>query len=418
MSVAKFEEQDIESFTAAARTWLQNCGLSRRHDRGYTRWGEGSDAVPIFDDVSDEEQRRRLAAAADWHRRKVDAGYAFLTWPKKLNGLGLAPSYQAVFNRLESQYEVPTAGELVSVSVGLVTRVIGRFGTDAQVEQLLPPLQRMEQLACQLFSEPSAGSDLAGIQTRARPDGDGGWVLSGQKVWTSGAQYSDWGLAIVRHDPAAPKHKGLTAFLVPLDSAGVTIRPIRQITGGSSFNEVFLDQVSVPDDLRIGDIGAGWEVAIATLSYERDHSATAGSHSLGGGFARVLAAATHFEVDDDSTLDQLIADLYINIRAERLLGQRVAAARKVGAEPGPAESIGKLVWSDNLNRIGAVIAEVLGPRIAADTGEWGTFAWTEHLLGAPGYRIAGGSDEIQRNIIGERVLGLPRESRPSTTRPQ
>jgi alkylation response protein AidB-like acyl-CoA dehydrogenase len=197
-----------------------------------------------------------------------------------------------------------------------------------------------------------------------------------------------------------------------MKAPGMTVRPIRQMTGGSSFNEVFLDDTEVGDDLRIGDVGAGWTVAMTTLSYERDHSAGA-SRAVGGDFDRVLATAAHVGTDGDPVIRQLLADLYIHLRAEHLLNRRVATAFNAGAEPGPSESIGKLVWSQNLTRIGAAISEVLGPRIAADTGEWGTYAWAEHLLGAPGYRIAGGSDEIQRNIIGERVLGLPREPAPN-----
>ena len=405
------EAQALEAFVAEARRWLQDSGLPEKVTGSAARWGEGSDAVPVFDDVPDDEQRARLLAAARWHQRKLDAGYALLTWPAELGGRALPPRYQAVFNELESGYQVPHAGELVVVSVGLIARTLARFGSADQRDALLTPLLRMEQLGCQLFSEPGAGSDLAGLTTRARQSSAGVWTLSGQKVWTSGAQFCDWGLAIARHDPAAPKHQGLTAFLVPMKAPGMTVRPIRQMTGGSSFNEVFLDDTNVGDDLRIGDVGAGWTVAMTTLSYERDHSAGA-SRAVGGDFDRVLAAAAHVGADGDPVVRQHLADLYIHLRAEHLLNRRVAAAFNAGAEPGPSESIGKLVWSQNLTRIGAVVSEVLGPRIAADTGEWGTYAWAEHLLGAPGYRIAGGSDEIQRNIIGERVLGLPREPAP------
>jgi alkylation response protein AidB-like acyl-CoA dehydrogenase len=404
--------ETVEAFVVEARRWLQDSGLPQKTPGATARWGEGSDAVPVFDDVPDDEQRARLLLAARWHQRKLDAGYALLTWPAELGGRGLPARYQAAFNELESGYQVPQAGELVGVSVGLIARTLARFGSVDQRDVLLPPLLRMEQLGCQLFSEPGAGSDLAGLTTRARQASAGGWTLSGQKVWTSGAQFCDRGLAIARHDLAAPKHRGLTAFLVPMKAPGMTVRPIRQMTGGSSFNEVFLDDVEVGDDLRIGDVGAGWTVAMTTLSYERDHSA-GGSRTVGGDFDRVLATAARVGADRDPVIRQLLADLYIHLRAEHLLNRRVAAAFTAGAEPGPTESIGKLVWSQNLTRIGAVISEVLGARIAADTGEWGTYAWAEHLLGAPGYRIAGGSDEIQRNIIGERVLGLPREPAPN-----
>jgi alkylation response protein AidB-like acyl-CoA dehydrogenase len=403
---------DFDVFIAGAHRWLQHVGWPDRPTGSATGWGEGCDAVPIFDDVSDEEQRRRLTAAAQWHQRKLDAGYELLSWPVELGGRGLPARYQASFNELEAGYQVPRAGELVAVSVGLIARTVGRFATARQRQTLLPPLQRMDELACQLFSEPDAGSDLAGLTTRAHRSTTGTWILTGQKVWTSGAQFADWGLAIARHDAEVPKHQGLTAFLVPLGAAGVTVRPIRQMTGGCSFNEVFLDDVEVADHQRIGDVGAGWKVAMTTLSYERDHS-SGGSRTVGGGFDRVLATVAHLHADQDPTIRQSLADLYIHLRAEDLLNERVAAAHATASEPGPSQSIGKLVWSQNLTRIGDFMTEVLGPRIAADTGEWGTFAWTQHLLGAPGYRIAGGSDEIQRNIIGERVLGLPREPAPN-----
>jgi alkylation response protein AidB-like acyl-CoA dehydrogenase len=408
MSTVKVPE--LDTFVEEAATWLRAAGLPERTDLDGVRWGEGSDEVPIFDDVPDDIQRERLDAMARWHRRKLDAGYALLTWPVEVGGRAFPSRYQRAFNQLESRYEVPNAGELVSVSVGLVARAVAEFGTSEQREALLPSLRRMEQLACQLFSEPGAGSDLANVATRAKRGADGRWSISGQKVWTSGAQFADWGLAIVRHDTELPKHQGLTAFLVPLDAPGVEVRPIRQMTGGSSFNEVFLDDVRIGDQLRIGEVGAGWRVALATLSHERDHSAGPGRR-LGGGFDQLVATATRRGAHLDPVLRQSIADLYVHLRAEQLLNRRAAIARAAGAEPGPAESLGKLVWSQNLTRVGEVAAEVLGPRLAADTGEWGTFAWTQHLLGAPGYRIAGGSDEIQRNIIGERVLGLPREPR-------
>ena len=204
---------DFDDFVTEASRWLRQGGPLEQATASVSRWGEGPDAVPVFDDVPDDEQRVRLKAAARWHRRKLDAGYALLTWPVELGGRGLPPRYQAAFNELEASYCTPTAGELVGVSVGLIARTVGGFGTARQQQTLLPPLQRMDELACQLFSEPAAGSDLAGLTTRAKQTTQGAWILSGQKVWTSGAQFCDWGLAIARHDPQLPKHQGLTAFL-------------------------------------------------------------------------------------------------------------------------------------------------------------------------------------------------------------
>jgi alkylation response protein AidB-like acyl-CoA dehydrogenase len=267
----------------------------------------------------------------------------------------------------------------------------------------------MDIIGCQLFSEPSAGSDLAAVTTKAQRDGDE-WVLNGQKVWTSSARFSQWGLAITRHDSEVPKHKGLTAFLVPFDADGVDVRPIRQMSGGSNFNEVFLTDVRIADDLRLGEVGEGWRVALTCLGFERDHS-SGGGGGTGGGFRQVLATARHFGLTADPQIRQILADLFAHQKLAQMTNRRAAAALKAGQTPVPEGSLGKLMWTANMTRVSAAISAVLGPRLIADSCEWGTYGWAEHVLGAPGYRIAGGSDEIQRNNIGERVLGLPAEPR-------
>jgi alkylation response protein AidB-like acyl-CoA dehydrogenase len=240
---------------------------------------------------------------------------------------------------------------------------------------------------------------------RAERDGDA-WVLNGQKVWSSGATLAHYGEAICRTDPALPRHQGLTAFLVPLDSDGVEVRPIRQMTGGASFNEVFLSDVRIPDELRLGAVGEGWCVALTTLGFERSGGSQHGSP--GGSFRRLLALARHLGLTDDPVVRQELARVFTGTRTLGFVNDRVRGAARAGHPPGPEGSIRKLLWTANLSRTGELAARMLGPAVTADTGEWGTYAWTEHLLGAPGYRIAGGSDEIQRNIIAERVLGLPR----------
>jgi alkylation response protein AidB-like acyl-CoA dehydrogenase len=231
--------------------------------------------------------------------------------------------------------------------------------------------------------------------------------MDGQKVWTSGARVCDIGFLIARSDPAAPKHQGMTAFVVPMDSDGVTVRPICQMTGGSAFNEVFLDGVLVPETARIGDVGFGWKVALAMLGHERSVSG-AGVADVGADWEQVHALAKTLGVTADPAARDRLSDLYIRYRVLDLTNDRVLGALAAGDDPGPVGSIAKLLWSQNLTRVSNVVASLLGMRITADTGEWGTYAWGEHLLGAPGYRIAGGSDEIQRNLIGERALGLPR----------
>jgi alkylation response protein AidB-like acyl-CoA dehydrogenase len=399
----------LADFETEVRDWLWAQGRTLLAQPSSSQWGEGSDDVSVFDDVGDDEQGSRLEDVRAWQRTKFDAGFVTLSWDVSAGGRGWPSSYQRRFNEIEAEYDVPSAGELPDVSVALIAPTIEALGTLEQRRRFLTPLLRMDELACQLFSEPTAGSDLAGVQTKAVADGDQ-WLLTGQKVWTSGARFAQWGLAIARTDSNSVRHRGLTAFLVPLDAPGVTIRPIRQITGGSSFNEVFLDGVGIPDSLRLGEPGQGWSVAMTVLAFERDHS-TGASHSVGGQFEDVLAAARHFGRSDDPWIREALADLYIHTRIEQYTNRRAAVKAKAGQPPGAEGSITKLLWTQNMSRVSAVIAKILGPRLIADTGEWGTFAWIAHVLGAPGYRIAGGTDEIQRNILGERVLGLPREPR-------
>jgi alkylation response protein AidB-like acyl-CoA dehydrogenase len=232
-------------------------------------------------------------------------------------------------------------------------------------------------------------------------------VLDGHKVWTSGARVADHGLAITRTDPTAAKHAGLTVFLVPMDAPGVEVRPIRQMTGGSSFNEVYLDGVELPDDLRLGPVGQGWKVALTVLAAERLDSGNLGLANAD----RAVELARHLGRPLDALERDRVADLVTRSYVQRLTGMRVAAAVVAGADAGPEASVGKLLATDTMARTSEVARMLLGRGLAADGGEWGTWAWTEHVLGAPGYRIAGGTDEIQHNIVAERVLGLPREPR-------
>ena len=238
----------------------------------------------------------------------------------------------------------------------------------------------------------------------------GGWLIDGQKVWSSGARFADYGLLLARTDREVAKQAGLTMFLIPMDAPGVEIRPIRQMSGASSFNEVFLSGVQAGDDMRVGPAGEGWKVANATLGFERTASGQA-QRRKGGTFEDLLRLAIRLGKSGDPVVRQQLADVYVRTQLRAATTGRVARAAAAGTSPGPAASIGKLVASANMMRIGEVATDLLGSRIAADTGEPDGFAWTEHVLGAPGYRLAGGTDEIQRNIIGERVLGLPREPR-------
>ena len=401
---------DLELWRKTARQWLEEHAERRPADRGVERrWGEGSDSVAVFHNLSFEEEAAILAANAAWQQAKDDAGYAVPSWPVEWGGAGLPAGYARAFAAEEAAFVTPPGTELFSVTVRLVAPTVATFGTAGQKRRFLGPLRRAERFACQLFSEPGAGSDLANLSCRAESDGDG-WIVNGQKVWTSGAPHAAYGELIARTDPGAPKHRGLTAFLVPLDAPGVEIRPIRQMTGGASFSEVFLTDVHLGDDLRLGPVGDGWRVALTTLGFERSHSGSA-RRRPGGSFEQLAAAARHFGRNGEAVIRQGLADVYVGATLLRLNAERAAAAARAGQAPGPEGSIGKLAWTEHLRRTTEVATEVLGARLAADTGEWGAYAWAEHVLGAPGYRIAGGSDEIQRNIIAERVLGLPAEPR-------
>jgi alkylation response protein AidB-like acyl-CoA dehydrogenase len=401
---------DLDTWRKGARQWLEEHAERRPAGRAGERpWGEGSDSVAVFHNLSFDDEAAILRANQAWQQAKDDAGYAVPGWPPEWGGAGLPAEYARAFGEEEARFVTPPVAELFSVTVRLIGPTVATFGTAEQQARFLRPLRRAEILACQLFSEPGAGSDLANLSCRAERDGDE-WVINGQKVWTSGAPHAAFGELIARTDSDVPKHKGLTAFLVPLAAPGVEIRPIRQMTGGTSFSEVFFSDVRIPDELRLGGIGDGWRVALTTLGFERSHSGST-RRRPGGSFEQLAAAARHFGRADDPPVRQGLAELYIGATLLRLNAERVAAAARAGHAPGPEGSIGKLAWTEHMRRMTAVATEVLGARLAADSGEWGAYAWTEHVLGAPGYRIAGGSDEIQRNIIAERVLGLPAEPR-------
>jgi len=401
----------LEEWTEQARQWLAaRLPLQDRsiRDRSARTWGEGSDDVAVFHAMTREEEGRLIRNIMDWQREKFDAGYGAITWPREYGGAGLPSSYARAFRRVEAGFATRGHHETPNVSINLVGNTIRVVGSEEQKARFLRPLLRAEILACQLFSEPGAGSDLASVTTAAVRDGDE-WVLNGQKVWSSGALFADWGEIICRTDTAAPKHQGMTAFLLPMNLPGIDVRPIRQMTGGASFNEVFLSDVRIPDELRLGPVGDGWKVALTTLGFERGGS----GEVRGGTYRDVLALARWLGVTSDPVVRQTLARLYCGHQALALTARRAAARARAGGPPGPEGSVGKLLFTRQQKAISDAVEALLGARVTADTGEWGTFAWSAFLLGAPGNRIAGGSDEIQHHIIGERILGLPREPSPT-----
>ena len=403
----------VEEFEAEAEAWLAENGTPRvaADDVSEPRWGEGDFSVSVFHALTFEEEQSLLDDLREWSLRKAERGYHAITIPIEHGGLGLTRDHARAFSRLEAGYVTPARHETFSVTTGLIAPTIDLYGTDEQKERFVASFYKAAEYCCQLFSEPGAGSDLATLACRAERDGDE-WVINGQKVWSSGAQFSEFGELIARTDPDVPKHAGMTAFIVSMDTPGVEVRPIAQMSGGSSFSEVFFDDVRLPDTARLGPVGEGWKVALTTLSFERDHSDSGGSGGAraGGSWRQLLDTARFVGCTDDPVVRQRLMEVYIHTRIEGLLNRRAADLMR-GGTPGPEGSIGKLVWTQGMTLISDVVGEILGPRLLADTGEWGTFAWNEHLLGAVGYRIAGGSDEVQRNIVGERVLGLPGEPR-------
>ena len=398
-----------ERFAADARDFL-DAHLERRPAETF-EWGKGSDDVSLFPERTAEEAAAELDEAKAWARTAFDAGFGWISGPEQYGGRGLPRAYQRLYQTLSREYLVPAQSPF-GIGLGMVAPTILAHATDEVKEAYLRSMYRGDIVGCQLFSEPAAGSDLASLQTRAVRDGDE-WVVNGQKVWTSGAQYSDIGEVICRTDPDLPKHRGLTGFVVDMHAPGVEVRPLRQMTGGASFNEVFFTDVRIPDSHRLGDVNGGWTVALTTLMNERA--------AIGGGGGGVHLPTHRYLIEmarthgraGDPLIRQQLASVIINDRVSSYTTQRSLAKIAAGQLPGPELSLAKLALTANMVRTYEVVSSILGPELVADNGRWGTYAWSQYLLGVPGMRVAGGSDEVMRNIIGERVLGLPKEPTPA-----
>ena len=407
-SNATAERPSHEAFEAAARSFL-DANAVRRPEETFV-WGEGSDNVSLFPERTPAEGIADLATARAWAQKTFDAGFGWITGPSEYGGRGLDADYQRIWGRVASEYQTPSQS-IYGIGLGMVAPTILAHATDEVKEAYLRKMWRGDIVACQLFSEPSSGSDLASLQTRAVKDGDE-WIINGQKVWTSGAQLSDIGEIICRTDPDLPKHRGLTGFVVDMHAPGVEVRPLRQMSGGASFNEVFFTDVRVPASHLLGDVNGGWTVALTTLMNER---AAIGGGGGGVGLpasTRLIELARSTGTDTDPLVRQQLAGIIINERVAAYTNRRAMAKIAAGQLPGPEMSLGKMSLTANMIRTYEALSSMLGPKLVADTGAWGTYAWTTYLLGVPGMRIAGGSDEVLRNIIGERVLGLPKEPSP------
>ena len=400
MNVSHFEifDEECEAFLSRYP--------KKSHDAEF-EWGVGSDRTAVFEEIDPEVERIAVAAARKWRRDLWEADLGWLTGPAKLGGRGLPRTYQSRFDLKARRHEVPGNAKL-TVGLGIVVPTILEHGSDPAKHYYPAQIQSGGLIACQLFSEPSAGSDLASVSTRAVRSG-GGWRLTGQKVWTSGAQFSDVGEALCRTEDGPP-HRNLTAFLIDMHAPGVLVRPLRQMTGGASFNEVFLDDVWVSDGDRLGEVNEGWAVAMTTLANERSALGDAG---FGGAGLfrpdRYIAMFRALSDNGDLVARQQLVGLITHLTIAKYTRQRVLDSVRTGKAPGPAASIAKLQLTSNFERISAFASSLLGALLTADGGRWGTYAWNELVLGVPGIRLGGGTDEINKNVIAERVLGLPRD---------
>ena len=396
----------LEDFKTQAEAFLAANAPRKEAEQKFV-WGQGSDKVAMFEEKNRKDEISDLQRACDWRAKKFDAGYGWISGPKAWGGSELPNAYQRAFDSLEGQFQTPNQSYF-TIGLGMVAPTIAAHASETAKNLYLKKMYRGDIVGCQLFSEPGAGSDLASLQTKAEKDGDV-WVITGQKVWTSGAHYSDIGEIIARTDPHLPKHKGLTGFIVDMRDPAVEIRPLRQMTGGASFNEVFFTELRVPDDHRLGDLNNGWNVALTTLMNERA-AIGAGGGSGGGMYTRVIEMTRHFGLSDDPVTRQMLANLLIHNKVSGYNNQRSMDKIKAGSLPGPEMSMAKLAGTMNMRRLGDFVSHVLGAKMVVDSGEWGTYAWSQLVLGTPGGRIAGGSDEVMRNIVGERVLGLPKDA--------
>lgn len=398
----------------ACREWL----------RAELPWEYGVGLPPRFDDLADE-----VAFLRDWQARLAADRWVGVAWPEAYGGRGAGPVEHFVVQEELARARAP---ELVGrIGVNLVGPTLLAHGTDEQRARWLPRILDASELWCQLFSEPDAGSDLASLRTRAERV-EGGWRLTGTKVWTSYAQFADWGLCLARTDPDAPKHRGISMLVVPMSTEGVEVRPLVQITGEAEFNEVAFDGAFVPDDHLVGPEHDGWKVSGSTLGHERGTNPrqlvihgqlvdelwrlavgadTAGSHEAGDGPS---PQAGTVDLDDPRTASAL-AQAWIEVRLFQLHNWRGVSRLARGEAPGPEGSALKLYWSEMSKRLHDTAMAVLGPAAPlwhGAEGNPGDGRWQRSWLYYQASSIFAGTNEIQRNVVGERVLGLPREPRP------
>jgi alkylation response protein AidB-like acyl-CoA dehydrogenase len=371
---------DERRFAAEARAWL----------------AAEVEAAPDTEDLAE-----MVAWGRRWQAKLAGAGWVGINWPVEFGGRGASPVQVAIFN---AEYARSGAAQLVNrVGINLAGPTLLAHGTPEQCRRWLPAIASAEEIWCQLFSEPGAGSDLAGLSTRAEVV-DGGWAVTGQKVWTSYAQFARWGLCLARSEPGSRGARGLSLLVVDMEAPGVVIRPLVQITGDAEFNEVFLDEVFVPAGQLVGLAGDGWAVASTTLAHERGTNFPFKEEVVHEGYlARLFAEAARRGGLDDPEVSDVLVDAYVSLVVLRTHNWRTLSKLARGEEPGPESSWVKLTWSDMTQRLSAGALAILGPEAPL----WGP--WARQWLWSKAASIAGGTSEVQRNVIGERILGLPRE---------
>lgn len=391
------------AFRKEVRSWI-DANAPKHLEAELKRASFGSNGLTSEDPVQ---------AAKAWQKKKAEGGWACLHWPKEYGGGARSPIERVIWGQEEGVYG--TLSGTFIIGQGMCGPTVMAWANEEWKERLLPPLASGEEIWCQLFSEPASGSDLAGLRTRAvqAEDGSGDWIINGQKIWTSGAHISDWGLLITRTDPNVAKHKGLTMFFLRMDTPGVKVVPIKQANGASGFNEVYFTDVRIPDSQRLGPVGEGWKVSLTTLMNER---LSIGS-GMSTGFPDLFKFCMEAEIDGepavaDPAVRSRLAQFAVKQSGLKYTGMRAISALSKGETPGPENSIGKLVAGSTLQELAMFALDLQGEAGAIwdeDSPQNGRFQ--AMLMRSPATRIEGGSDEILRNIIGERVLGLPGDIR-------
>jgi alkylation response protein AidB-like acyl-CoA dehydrogenase len=358
-------------------------------------------------------EKDAIQRSKTWQAKKAAGGYAAITWPTEFGGAGGTPMQKVIYEQEESGYFLP--GNIFTIGLGMCIPTMMAYATPEQLEHYVPRGLKGEDVWCQLFSEPAGGSDLAALRTKAIPDGDD-WIINGQKIWTSGAQIADYGILITRTDPDKPKHKGMTMFFLDMKSPGVEVKPIKQASGGKGFNEVFFTDVRIPDSQRLGDVDDGWSVSLTTLMNER--LSISENAQRGVSVALIMELAQQIEDENgpmirNKAVRAKIAEWHSKYMGLRNGRYRTMTALSQGARPGPESSINKAVNAPMLQDIamfGLDLMDQAGVMMDPDLAEFRR-AFSEGYLGSPGLRIAGGTDEVMKNIIAERVLGMPGDIR-------